>query len=433
LTPRKQHKRGPVLIALALFAGMGAVVVVASQWRPQAWDLPPDPVEKRLDRQNNAWFTLAAAADLFATQKAPAISNVTDWILREPQEFVIAGRVWQQADFQPSPVLHTRVRQRADFRPRTAVNERMPTDRAELVAALRAYIRRLEPALDRLCEAAGKPWCLDPADPGEAARTYPKDSGYGSHPGLSVMTAALINSAVTMSREGRGDGKPCEYVRAWLRLTQFLSPYQDMAYQPAQWSYAAETLRRADVQRQDEMLAWLLEFRTEWKPPVNTFVWFLRLMEHAPLSSFRDPGAILSLIRDKRFLAAHARECLGVVGMTLPEMRKYEIQHPEIRRLRSIAPYYWAQFNSRVLSGIDGLALMLAIEKYKRERGQYPDRLEGLVPEYVSRVPMDSFSGKPFVYKKSADTYALYSNGAGIHPNSLTDVTVFNAWPGYEF
>ena len=101
MTPGKQHKRVPVLIALALFVGMGALVVVASQWRPQAWDLPPDSVKQRLDRENNGWFTLAAAADLFAAEKAPAISNATDWILKEPQEFTIAGRVWQRADYRP--------------------------------------------------------------------------------------------------------------------------------------------------------------------------------------------------------------------------------------------------------------------------------------------------------------------------------------------
>ena len=86
-----------------------------------------------------------------------------------------------------------------------------------------------------------------------------------------------------------------------------------------------------------------------------------------------------------------------------------------------------------MLSGIDGLALMLAVEKYKREHGQYPDRLEALAPDYVPQVPTDAFNGKPFVYRESADSYALYSNGPGYHPNSLVDVTVFNAWPGYEF
>ena len=229
---------------------MGVLVFLASQWHPQPWNLPPDDPAKRLDRENNAWFTLAEAADLFATQKAPAINSVTEWIRMEPQEFEIVGRVWQRADFRPGAML----------------NRRVVTDHTELVAALKAYIRELEPALDKLCEAAGKPWCLDPADPREAAlpqeaaRIYPRNNGYGSHPGVGVMTAALINSAVTMSREGRGDGKPCEYVRAWLRLTQFLCPYQDMAYQAAQWSYAAETARRASIEQQEEMLAWLLEF-----------------------------------------------------------------------------------------------------------------------------------------------------------------------------
>jgi hypothetical protein len=418
---RKTGSRKMVLTTLALFVAVGALIVLAHRLRPAPWDLPPDPVEQRIDRENNAWFTLNEAAGLFAAKKVPAIGNATDWILWEPQEFTIAGRVWERADFRPAAML----------------NKRVVTDHAELVATLRAYIRELEPALDKLCEAAGKLWCLDPADPREAA--LPQEAAkagqenYGRHPGAGVMTAALINSAVTMSREGRGDGKPIEYVRAWLCLTQFVSPRQDMAYQPAQWSYAAETLRRAPEPQQDQMLAWLLEFRREWKPPVNTFVWSLRLMEHAPILKSRNPGEILSLIRTKRFLATHARECIDLAGMTLPEMREYEMAHPEIRWLHNVEPYYWVQFNSRALSGIDGLAVMLAVEKYKRERGAYPDRLDALAPDYIPEVPTDAFSRKPFVYKKSVDTYALYSNGMGIHPNSLTDVTVFNAWPGYEF
>ena len=38
-----------VVTVLVLFAGMGALVILASQFRSQAWDLPPDPVEKRVD------------------------------------------------------------------------------------------------------------------------------------------------------------------------------------------------------------------------------------------------------------------------------------------------------------------------------------------------------------------------------------------------
>jgi hypothetical protein len=247
------------------------------------------------------------------------------------------------------------------------------------------------------------------------------------------MAAALINSAVTMSREGRDDGKPCDYVRAWLSLTKFIGPGHDMAYKPMQWHFAAETLRRANAQQQDEMLKWLIEFRTQWKPPVHTLVELLRLMERKPLPIFPRPLEALSLLNEKRFLATHALECIRVAGMTVPEMRTYEMQHPEIRQARSLPPYYWVQFNSRALSGIDGLALMLAIEKYKRAHEEYPENLDALAPQYVPQEPTDSFNGKPFRYQRSADNYALYSGGEAIHPNSLSGATVFNAWPGYEF
>jgi hypothetical protein len=60
----------------------------------------------------------------------------------------------------------------------------------------------------------------------------------------------------------------------------------------------------------------------------------------------------------------------------------------------------------------DGIMLLAALRKFMAVKGQYPDRLEDLVPEYLSQLPEDPFSpDKKFIYKKSSDSMILYSVG----------------------
>ncbi len=53
------------------------------------------------------------------------------------------------------------------------------------------------------------------------------------------------------------------------------------------------------------------------------------------------------------------------------------------------------------------LALRLYLEKHK----DIPDRLEQLVPEYLSTLPDDPFSEQPFIYRPHGKTFLLYSVG----------------------
>jgi hypothetical protein len=39
---------------------------------------------------------------------------------------------------------------------------------------------------------------------------------------------------------------------------------------------------------------------------------------------------------------------------------------------------------------------------------KYPDKLDDLVPKYLTRVPDDAFSGKPLIYRKSDAGYLFY-------------------------
>lgn len=57
------------------------------------------------------------------------------------------------------------------------------------------------------------------------------------------------------------------------------------------------------------------------------------------------------------------------------------------------------------------LQLLLALAAYRADHGKYPPRLADLAPKYLPKIPDDLFSGKPLVYKPTADGYLLYSVG----------------------
>ena len=55
--------------------------------------------------------------------------------------------------------------------------------------------------------------------------------------------------------------------------------------------------------------------------------------------------------------------------------------------------------------------LAAALAVYRAEQGQYPDKLDDLLPEVLATLPVDSYNAKPFVYKRDGEGYFLYSVG----------------------
>ncbi len=53
----------------------------------------------------------------------------------------------------------------------------------------------------------------------------------------------------------------------------------------------------------------------------------------------------------------------------------------------------------------------LAAERYRLEKGRFPDKLEDLVPIYLEAVPFDPFNGKPMRYRVDPDGLIVYSIG----------------------
>jgi hypothetical protein len=59
----------------------------------------------------------------------------------------------------------------------------------------------------------------------------------------------------------------------------------------------------------------------------------------------------------------------------------------------------------------------LAACAFEQDHDRYPREIGELVPVYLPRIPLDPFSGKPIIYRQTADAYLVYSVG----PNGIDD------------
>ena len=75
-------------------------------------------------------------------------------------------------------------------------------------------------------------------------------------------------------------------------------------------------------------------------------------------------------------------------------------------------------FNDRVLLMREGLRMLVALERYRLTHGAYPRTLDQLVPDFITRVAIDPWSGRPLVYRllsspgAAGRPFVLYSVGA---------------------
>ena len=55
--------------------------------------------------------------------------------------------------------------------------------------------------------------------------------------------------------------------------------------------------------------------------------------------------------------------------------------------------------------------IVFAISAFKQKRGKIPDDLSQLQPEFLTKIPIDSFSGKPFNFTKTKSGYTVFGIG----------------------
>ena len=81
------------------------------------------------------------------------------------------------------------------------------------------------------------------------------------------------------------------------------------------------------------------------------------------------------------------------------------------------------------------LMIDLALRAHHADHGNYPPKLDSLVPEYLTEVPLDPFCGKSFVYRPTAQEFVLYSvGGDGVDNGGKFDKQQHQVsqWEGYD-
>jgi len=77
----------------------------------------------------------------------------------------------------------------------------------------------------------------------------------------------------------------------------------------------------------------------------------------------------------------------------------YEIAMPGFIRARAVHYHEWVRY--------DYLVLAIALENYKAARGEYPETLDALQPDWLERLPLDPYEGKPYIYTREGAEYRL--------------------------
>jgi len=70
------------------------------------------------------------------------------------------------------------------------------------------------------------------------------------------------------------------------------------------------------------------------------------------------------------------------------------------------------EISSRLKTDVEGTLTIIALLRYRQDKGRYPQNLDELKQAgYIKEIPIDAFSDKPLVYKKTDDNFILYSVG----------------------
>ena len=87
-------------------------------------------------------------------------------------------------------------------------------------------------------------------------------------------------------------------------------------------------------------------------------------------------------------------------------------QHLYFARLLLPATSRTAQKAASAQTAVDCALLACALERYRREHGQFPESLAALEPRFFEKLPHDIINGEPLKYHRpETGQYILYSVG----------------------
>jgi len=408
----KSKARRNIIAVAALFVLTGALIFFMKSFGgPPVIGPEPEEISKIRMSSDNAYFQLDAALKMLPP--VAVSKQITD------------------TDFEKGPLAEL-------------LDVYLKEDAPEIAAAIEAS----RPAVKTARKHLQMPHLLVPID-WKRLREEPflyYDDGYK----LLPLATRIFLVAVDDAEGGADVGDAVQGVVDYYHLHwRFIDELEVGFYMAPGISARAALIRQCPPGFQTRLLPALLEFRAQWQPPKFLLDTKLRVFEtrrssralyvYVPFIQAVDQR--LRAIRARPLLARNYSTLQEVCGYTLSQYREWEKKNRKLADAANL-PYFdlsleqICRSNSFYLMEIDGLCALLAIEQYKRDRGQYPESLEDLAPDYVPKPPTDPFSGQPFIYRREGDDYRLYATGfggrdQGGHRYHCTDVLI-HIPPGAE-
>ena len=437
---RRNRVFGNVLLLVGLFVLAGVLVALIPLLRRVEPIMPPESPEmaaKRLAPEENAFFLLSEALD--ALPKKPPFLLV-------PSKDNPKSQDW----YRPAPGSLG-----------SLINVERPDDDPQLIE----FLNGCEPALAKTREALKRPYFLLPIDwsdlPGYNDRPGNRDNPLRRAWDIPVLGGLLAVRGLQSLRAGDEAGALAGLLDS-VRLALFVrNDGVDCSVSGTilakGLSCLDEMVRIGSDAMLEKMIAEIRGLNAELKPPTDSLAFILREID---CGAFPDTGpssgnvaeriinsTVTSLARrDTRAWARlHRDELFAVVEGPFTEIAKWkstagkdEGRWSFVSALTSSTEHL-AVSQARTKVALDGAVLVIALERYRRAHGGFPETLDALVPTYIDSIPKDTFTEGPLIYKRAGEDYQLHTagpnqedNGGGFIPEGKTrplgdDVVIH--WP----
>ena len=100
-----------------------------------------------------------------------------------------------------------------------------------------------------------------------------------------------------------------------------------------------------------------------------------------------------------------AKPLLDEIGKDIDDLPRSSL----VSRMTLLALPRQVGAQARHEARLDLMRVGLAVEQYHAQNGTYPQTLDAIAPAVGGAVPLDPFTGKPFVYQPSDDSFTLHS------------------------
>jgi hypothetical protein len=373
-----------VVVVLLLFTAVSVLVIAAHLYQPKPI-IPPEPPEyweMVKDPARNGWWLCRDACGLLPRRPYPL-------------EFPGKSEGVFQFPYLPAP---------------GSIGDLLHIGRPDNDPQIDEYLQHASCSVELARQAAAIPVYLPGFHWPEAA--------LASHQ-LKDLVNLLLAAAVRQSRNGDHAGA-CEILRDALRLNR--PQNQDVFPNYVQTGEAiVSILRECPPRILRRMLDFLTAFRRSWNPSKEEIKQVLRQIDsratHPVSISEKLPADLIrriKAIRDKRQAALDMPvmfEFARLLHYQVPQFRARDLKTFMDLRSKYQVRMKTPATNSQHVGLVDGLTIAAALGLYRQDHPAYPDSLDFLVPQYLTRLPVDPFSGKPFLYWRENSDYALSCAG----------------------